>query len=239
MFVSNVGDCSVILGRRSSDDCVQSSSNAFDGEEEKNEIEDHSSFSDSVEKSRYFPRIAVSLTDDRTVYFQQEQQRIKAAGGDVNQSDKSEATSVYAGVLNDFDTNPLRVFLPNEIEPCAKFSRSVGNSGFEEVGIIPDPYVVSCDLNASDDILVLASNGILEFLTHQEIIDICSASADALQASETVTKAAYGKWIEHTNRCDDLTVIVCFLSNHEQTWASKNMDSSYSVDMHVMIDVAD
>jgi serine/threonine protein phosphatase PrpC len=238
MFVSNVGDCSIILGRRTSGDCVQSSSNAFDGEEEKSEIEDYSSFSDSVEESRYVPRIAVPLTEDHTVHSQQEQERIIAAGGDVKQSDQSEVTSVYSGVLNDFDTKSLRVFLPGEIEPCTKFSRSIGDSGFEEVGIIPNPDVVSCDLNASDDILILASNGILEFLTHQEVVGICSASSDPLQASEAVTKAAYCKWIEHRNRCDDLTVIVCFLSNHEQTWASKSMESS-SVDMHVMIDVAD
>jgi serine/threonine protein phosphatase PrpC len=118
-----------------------------------------------------------------------------------------------------------------------KFTRAFCNDrALEDVGISSEPNVLSYDLNENDDTLIIASGAVFEFLTNQEIIKICGACRDPLQASEAVTKAAYEKWIENTNRCDDITVIVCFLSDFSHSLQTTNRISSDAHDVHVMVD---
>ena len=232
MSVCNVGGCRVILGRRVSGGCTQSSYTSFDGEEEKCEIEEYTRDSDIVEeKVRCIggERIAIPLTTDHTPYRQEELERIKMAGAEVKQSHQIEDITniiMYDSDEQKSDCNnkPLRVFLPGKPYPGTTFTRSIGDSALEGIGISSEPEVHSCDLTANDDIVIIASNGVFELLTNQEVIDICSASSNPLQASEAVTKAAYNKWIRNKNRCDDITVIVCFLSNSYQHSFSKNID---------------
>jgi serine/threonine protein phosphatase PrpC len=76
-----------------------------------------------------------------------------------------------------------------------------------------EPEIITCDITSNDEILVVASDGVFEFLTNQEVINICSASYNPLQACEAVTKAAYDKWVKHDSRSDDITIIVCFLKS--------------------------
>ena len=219
MYVSSVGGCGAILGRRDSTGSY--------GEEEKCEIDEQGSHS-IVEEAR---RIAISLAADHTPYCQEELQRIQLAGAEVKDSDQIEYTNVICD-SNDGNKRSQRIFMPGKSFPSTRFTRSICDSALEEIGIVSDPNVVSCDLTANDDILVIASNGVFEFLTNQEIINICSVCHDPLQASEAVTKATYGKWIEHTNRCDDITVIVCFLSNLSQSSQRIKMPS----DVNAMVD---
>lgn len=202
MHVCSVGGCGAILGRRGG-------RNEFEGEEEKCEIDDPS----AGEQER---RTAISLVDDHTTSCQEELERIKLAGAVVQHSDDD----LYESFLYDSDVQSnggnqksLRVFVPGKEGPGAKFTRSICVSSLENIGIISDPSVISCHLTSDDDILIIASTAVFAFLTNQEIMDICSTCNDPLEASEAITKAAYDKWIERTNRCDDITVIVCFLSN--------------------------
>lgn len=237
MSVCNVGDCRVILGCRVSGGRTQYS---FDGEEEKSEIEDCRSYSETVEEKRRCiggKRIAVPLTADHTPNRQEELERIKLAGAEVKQSDQIEDTNIIYDSEeqnDDFNNKNLRVFLPEKSHPGATVTRSIGDSALEGIGISSEPEIRSVDLTANDDILIIASNGVFEFLTNQEVVDICSASCNPLQAGEAVTKAAYNKWIEHKNRCDDITVIICFLSRPYQHSSSKNIDmyTAVMVDDH-------
>lgn len=66
-------------------------------------------------------------------------------------------------------------------------------------------------LTADDKFLVLASDGILDFLTNQQIIDICARSDSPLMACQSLVESAYDQWITHKKRSDDITTIVCFL----------------------------
>jgi serine/threonine protein phosphatase PrpC len=219
MYVSSVGGCGAILGRRDRTGSY--------GEEEKCEIDDRGSHS-IVEEAR---RIDISLAADHTPYCQEELERIQLAGAEVKDSDQIEYTNVICD-SNDRNKKSKRIFMAGKSFPGTRFTRSICDSTLEEIGIVSDPNVVSCDLTANDDILVIASNGVFEFLTNQEIINICSECHDPLQASEAVTKAAYAKWIEHTNCCDDITVIVCFLSNLTQPSQRARMLS----DVNAMVD---
>lgn len=178
MYVCNVGDCKVVLGRRRADECTQYSNQCrnYDGEEEKCEIEEDTRSMGHYEDYHSHvgrERIAITLTEN------------------------------------------------------------------QEIGM-SDPDVLSCDLTATEDIVVIASNGVFEFLTEQEVIDICISSSNPLEASENVTRAAYHRWIEHEDRCEDITAIVGILSSKNKETSSPGvMVSSVDVHVPVMVDVAE
>lgn len=221
MSVSSLGGCSAILGRRDTSGCME-----FDGEEEKCEID---VMPDTAR------RIAVPLSADHTPSCQTELERIKLAGAEVKHSDENEFTSVmYDSNTQEDNENqkPLRIFVPGKSFPGMRFTRSICDGALDEIGISSDPSIFSCDLTSNDDVLIIGSPGVFQFLTNQEIMNVCSKHYDPLQASEAITRAAYEKWIEHTNRCDDITVIVCFLSNFSESLQQVNISS----DLHVMVD---
>ena len=225
MYVCSLGGCGAILGRRIS----SSSPLEFNGEEEKCEIDD------CTADTSMYRRAAIPLSAEHTTRCEAELERIKLAGAEIKESDPIDHENVLLdldGQGNIKNEKSLHIFAPGEAFPDIKFTRSICDNSLEEIGLLPDPNVVSCDLTANDDILVMASNGVLEVLTNQEIMDICSNCHDPQQASEAVTKVAYEKWIGRTNRCDDLTVIVSFLSNIRHPSESIGM----LTDSHVMVD---
>lgn len=202
MYVCSVGGCGAILGRRSNRLSLN------EEEEEKCEIDEFTEYEGR--------RTAISLVDDHTLGCQEELERVKSAGAEVQHSVEDE----YASLLYDSEETQtkgneksLRVFLPGVEGPGTKFTRSICDSSLDDIGIISDPSIISCDLTSDDEILIVASNAVFAFMTNQELMDICSNYYDPLEASEAVTKAVYDKWIEETNRCEDITVIVCYFSN--------------------------
>mmetsp|Transcript_5237 Transcript_5237/g.15229 ORF Transcript_5237/g.15229 Transcript_5237/m.15229 type:complete len:506 (+) Transcript_5237:189-1706(+) len=248
MYVCNVGDCRVILGRRSTNDCTQSSNqfHHYDGEEEKCEIEELERCTNPDKQSDSLvggQRIAIPLTETHTTRSLKEQERITLAGAEVKRSCEIEDTGSMLALKepDESESKSLRVFLPGKAYPNTKYTRSLGDSSSEEIGIFSDPNVISCDLTASDDTMVVASNGVFQFLTDQEVIDICVSSSNPLEASEYVTRAAYERWIEHSNRCEDISVIVGFLSstNNDEDSSPKVMESSVDFYMPVMVDITE
>ena len=63
-------------------------------------------------------------------------------------------------------------------------------------------------LTQNDEYLVVASDGIFEFLTNQTIIDLCTVSESPLVACEKIVKAAYQQWLTYEKRTDDITIVV-------------------------------
>jgi serine/threonine protein phosphatase PrpC len=230
MTVCNVGDSRVILGHRIPDTTIMEEAEEEEKEEEKCETErltldDHD---DSFDRYPRFGRsgevIAIPLTRDQTAYRLDERERIRKAGGVVQSIDQMEGVApmhddwgdLVLGEQLDIRGDPPRVWVQGKKHPGCAFTRSFGDSTGESIGVNAEPEMVTCDLTANDEILVIASDGIFEFLTNQEVINICSASYNPLQACEAVTNAAYKKWVKHDSRSDDITIIVCFLKSMHQ-----------------------
>ncbi len=68
-------------------------------------------------------------------------------------------------------------------------------------------------ITKEDKVLVLASDGVFEFLPNQDIIDLCATSDDPVEACDRVVDAAYSKWLEYENRTDDITAVVLFMQH--------------------------
>jgi len=116
----------------------------------------------------------------------------------------------------DFHGDPPRVWADGKDYPGCAFTRSIGDSLSEGIGVNAVPEMLSRKLTINDEILVLASDGIFEFVTNQESINICSNCKTPLEACEKIVRLAYDQWLIHDDRTDDITIIVCFVKCSNQ-----------------------
>ena len=88
------------------------------------------------------------------------QARIESCGGYV-----SAASELYG---------PARVWRGGfGIGPGLAMSRSLGDHGVAEVGVTADPEIVEADITDQDSVLILASDGVWEFISSEEAVLIC------------------------------------------------------------------
>ena len=218
--VSNVGDSRAVLGYRVGSDDLQGSP----AEEEKKEIssEGESEFVDAI-GVKYEPgsMIAIPLSDDQTPYRKDERRRLEKAGARILTIDQLEGRKpiqedvddLNLGVDIDTDGDMPRVYLKEHNYPGTAFSRSLGDNVAEGVGVNGVPEMLTKKVTKGDEILVIASDGVFEFLTNQRMIDICAECEDPLHACTKLLEASYEQWLNYELRTDDITVIVLFLKS--------------------------
>jgi hypothetical protein len=217
MTICNVGDSRVVLGHR----VPSKSNNAEESkEEEKFEI-DSEPQANGVLKSREGELLAIPLTRDQTPYRKDERERVLKSGAEIKSIDQMEGRTeihdswgdMVLGKTVDIKGDPPRVWVKGKEYPGTAFTRSIGDRLAEDIGVCAKPEIITTYPTVNDEFLVIASDGIFEFLTNDDVMNMCAASLSPQEACEVLTKAAYDKWLEHELRTDDITVIVCFLSS--------------------------
>lgn len=219
MTVSNVGDSRAVLGYRVGGDDLQGTP----AEEEKKEIssEGDIEFVDATGvKYESGSIIAIPLSDDQTPYRKDERIRLEKAGARILTIDQLEGRKpikdvegLNLGVDIDTDGDMPRVYLKEHNYPGTAFSRSLGDAVAEGVGVNGEPELLTKKVTKGDEILVIASDGVFEFLTNQRMIDICAECEDPLHACTKLLEASYEQWLNYELRTDDITVIVLFLKS--------------------------
>lgn len=139
---------------------------------------------------------AEDLTCEHKPSVEIERRRILAAGGQVRRLE---------GDI------PHRVFLQGKTYPGLSMSRSLGDTVGVQVGVISEPEVQSVAIKEDWRFLLLCSDGIWEFLTSQEAVDLVAKfpAMEAHQAAAALASEAWARWIrEEGNVVDDITVIV-------------------------------
>jgi len=127
-----------------------------------------------------------------------ERARIEAAGGEVTEQGANGA--------------PARLWAPDGSCGLA-MSRSVGDFSLRGHGHVPDPDVQEFQITPAegsadgDCFVIVASDGIWEFITSQEACEIVSTISDATAACEKLVMVAENRWykVEGVYR-DDITV---------------------------------
>lgn len=71
-----------------------------------------------------------------------------------------------------------------------------------------DPEVSSRQLTPDHPFLVLATDGVWEFLSSQRVVDIVAACADPADAAKALVATAYKAWLQKETRTDDISVVV-------------------------------
>lgn len=102
------------------------------------------------------------LSRDHKASEADEEARIIGAGGRI------EAFRDQAGRF----VGPQRVWHKTENIPGLAMSRSFGDHCAAEVGVIADPEVLEMNLTENDKFIVIASDGVWEFLSNDEVVKI-------------------------------------------------------------------
>mmetsp|Transcript_14227 Transcript_14227/g.21889 ORF Transcript_14227/g.21889 Transcript_14227/m.21889 type:complete len:1025 (-) Transcript_14227:284-3358(-) len=197
--VCNVGDSRAIVGQEQNTNNSNSHNNS----------NGHSSY-------RAFP-----LSRDQTPYRRDERARVRQSGARILSLDQLEGLEpisddwgdVNLGEEIDEGGDPPRVWSPHGEYPGTAFTRSLGDMVAEELGVYAEPEILSRDLVAQDKIIVIASDGVFEFLTNQSVIDMCAKFNDPLEACKAVVAEAYELWLQYELRTDDITMICIFIDS--------------------------
>mmetsp|Transcript_22600 Transcript_22600/g.63050 ORF Transcript_22600/g.63050 Transcript_22600/m.63050 type:complete len:485 (-) Transcript_22600:22-1476(-) len=230
MTVCNVGDSRVVVGHRLKRKPDEEEKVEIDNEEEEEKVEIDGGYGASHAYPMGMPSfakksggelLALPLTRDQTPYRKDERERVRKLGAEIKSIDQMEDREpmhdnwgdLVLGKEVDIHGDPPRVWVKGNNYPGTAFTRSLGDRLAEDIGVIAKPEIITRELTANDEYLVVASDGVFEFLTNQQVIEMCDQCENPLQACELLVKAAYDKWLVHERRTDDITVIVLFLES--------------------------
>eukprot|EP00250_Pteridium_aquilinum_P021488 c25141_g1_i1 orf=448-3657(+) len=156
--------------------------------------------------------VAVDLSSDQTPFRSDECARVKLCGARVLTLDQLEGlknpnVQCWGGEEDD-DGDPPRLWVANGMYPGTAFTRSIGDKIAEQIGVIAVPEVLAMELTASNPFFVLASDGVFEFLSSQQVVDMVAEHIDPCNACAAVVAESYRLWLHYETRTDDITIIV-------------------------------
>ena len=151
---------------------------------------------------KWFPKI---LTRDHKPNEKDELDRIISSGGKVEP-----LKDPYGNFVG-----PARVWKKEGDVPGLAMSRSFGDEVGHEVGVIVNPEINEYEFVNEDKFIILASDGIWEFISNEEAIDIVKdfyLIDDIKGALNFLYKEASKRWIMEEEIIDDITIILIFLN---------------------------
>ncbi|KAL0311894.1 UNVERIFIED_CONTAM: putative protein phosphatase 2C 72 [Sesamum radiatum] len=106
-----------------------------------------------------------------------------------------------------------RVWLPYDDSPGLAMSRAFGDFVLKNHGIIAIPDVSYHHVSPDDQFLVLASDGVWDVLSNDEVVSLVSEVRSEEAAAKAVVDAAVASWKHKfpNSKRDDCTVICLFL----------------------------
>ncbi|XP_019419630.1 PREDICTED: probable protein phosphatase 2C 33 isoform X2 [Lupinus angustifolius] len=155
--------------------------------------------------------IAVQLTIDLKPNLPREEERIKLRRGRV------------FSLQNEPDV--FRVWLPNNDFPGLAMARAFGDFCLKDFGLIAVPDVSHHRLTEKDEFVVLATDGIWDVLSNEEVVDIV-ASASQSNAARVLVESAVKAWKTKypSSKIDDCAAVCLFFDS------SSELKSSYTTD---------
>jgi serine/threonine protein phosphatase PrpC len=146
---------------------------------------------------------AVELSHDQKPVRPDEKRRVKAAGGRIARWRRN--------------IGPLRVWLPRDWTPGLAMTRSIGDTVLSEYGVSPVPEVTYTRLTPTDAFAILASDGVWEFMTSQDVVDFVGRfrreGKTAAVAAEALVREAVRRWRRNEVVVDDTTAIVMWIDS--------------------------
>ncbi|KAJ6878201.1 protein phosphatase 2C 52 [Populus alba x Populus x berolinensis] len=166
--------------------------------------------------------VAVQLTVDLKPDLPREAERIKRCKG-----------RVFA--LQDEPEVP-RVWLPFDDAPGLAMARAFGDFCLKEYGVISIPEFSHRTLTDKDQFIVLASDGVWDVLSNEEVVEIVSSAPTRASAARILVDSAAREWkLKYpTSKMDDCAVVCLFLDGKmdsesdydEQGFSSATLDQS-------------
>lgn len=193
-YFANVGDSRAVIA-------VQKDSNTAARED------------DGGSMSNY---IAQELTSDQTPFREDERKRVELAGARVLTLEQLEGlkdSNVQCWTCEEeCDGDPPRLWAEAGSYPGTAFTRSIGDSIAEKIGVTADPELSNLRYTPAHAFLIVASDGVWEFLPSQQAVDVIGTCLDNNMSPKEAAKAlvdmAFKAWMKKENRTDDISVVV-------------------------------
>ena len=142
------------------------------------------------------------LSEDQKPENPKEKERIEANNGCILKCD-------------DDPDGPWRIFQKGEKFPGIAMARSLGDEVGHSCGVSYEPEIIEKNIDNNYKYVVVASDGIWEFLDNDAVMTILNPffnNEDAEGAVRAITKIAIKKWEEDDNYQDDITIILAFFN---------------------------
>ena len=145
---------------------------------------------------------AIDLSIDQNPDSPGEQERIESCGGFVSPPPEEGLSA--------------RVWLDPEFTHIGlAMARSLGDHAVKSVGVISEPVVTYHDLTDDDEFMIIATDGVWEFISSEEAVEIVhkrlrvSSGGGATAACRELIETAAKRWAEHEGDYrDDITAVV-------------------------------
>ena len=149
--------------------------------------------------------IAINLSNDHKPNIKEEKKRILINGGRIK--------PFYDDITKKF-LGPDRIWLRDDDLPGLAMTRSFGDTIAHSVGVISEPEIKRYEFNGNEKFIVLASDGIWEYITSEECVNIIKdfyeKNMDAIGAIHYIMNEAFNRWKKYDEIIDDITIIVIF-----------------------------
>jgi CRP-like cAMP-binding protein/serine/threonine protein phosphatase PrpC len=160
--------------------------------------------------------VAKAMSNDQTPYRKDERERVKKYGARVMTMEQIEGNApihenwgdIELGHEIDEGGDPPRIWSPLGDYPGTAFTRSIGDFFAESLGVVADPEFTILPLSENDKYIIIASDGVFEFLTNQMTADVITTHDDLLCVCRAVVEMSYGLWLQYEYRTDDITIIL-------------------------------
>ncbi|XP_044471671.1 protein phosphatase 2C and cyclic nucleotide-binding/kinase domain-containing protein-like isoform X2 [Mangifera indica] len=173
--------------------------------------------------------MAVDLSIDQTPFRTDELERVKMCGARVLTLDQIEGLKdpdvQCWGTEESDDGDPPRLWVPNGMYPGTAFTRSIGDSVAETIGVVANPEIVVLELTKDHPFFVLASDGVFEFISSQTVVDMVANYKDPRDACAAIVAESYRLWLQYETRTDDITVIVVHINGLTGSAAGHSVSS--------------
>ncbi|MCL7025079.1 hypothetical protein MKW94_026705, partial [Papaver nudicaule] len=160
--------------------------------------------------------VAVDLSIDQTPFRTDELERVKLYGARVLTLDQIEGLKnpdvQCWGTEESDDGDPPRLWVQNGMYPGTAFTRSIGDSIAESIGVVATPEIVVLELTPENPFFVIASDGVFEFLSSQSVVDMVAKFKDPRDACAAIVAESYRLWLQYETRTDDITIIVVHIN---------------------------
>ena len=146
---------------------------------------------------------SIDLSHDQKPNNPGEKERIIAHGGRI-EAYKDE---------NGGDFGPPRVWLKYEDVPGLAMSRSFGDEVAASVGTISEPEIEEFEITNDDKFIILASDGIWEFISSQECVNFIKdfyIKKDLKGCLKFLLNESSKRWIKEEEVIDDITAVLIF-----------------------------
>ena len=108
---------------------------------------------------------------------------------------------------------PQRVWIKEDEVPGLAMTRSFGDRMAATVGVISEPEIKEYIFNPNDKFMIIASDGIWEFISSQECINIIKEfynNKDIKGCCEFLYQESSKRWLKEEEVIDDTTMIIVF-----------------------------